>query len=55
MSTSTYDEQVARADTAIETAVSTLLNANDALTRPEALKLLAKRAVRKTTQRLLRA
>jgi hypothetical protein len=46
----TKDERVARADAAIETAIATLLSAENSLNRADALKLLARRMVRKSSQ-----
>ena len=49
MTTKTADERIAIADTALETAISTLLAADDRFDRVGALKLLTRRMVRKNT------
>ena len=47
MPTSTKDEAIARADTAIETAIATMLAADNALDRVGALRLLTQRMLKK--------
>jgi hypothetical protein len=48
------DELTAAADTAIETAISTLLTASNPIDRVGALRLLTKRALRKNTTNRVR-
>lgn len=46
MPTQTKDESTATADTAIEVAIASVLSANNAFNRVDALRLLTKRIVR---------
>jgi hypothetical protein len=54
MPTLTRDEQIVKMDRQLEQLVNTTLKQNDNLTRAEACKLLAARALRKATQRAMR-
>jgi hypothetical protein len=54
MPTLTKDEQIVKLDRQLEQLINTTLKQNDSLTRAEAVKLLAQRAVRKATQRPMR-
>lgn len=47
----TRDEQIVKMDRQLEQLIVTTLKQNDNLTRADAVKLLAQRAIRKSTQR----
>jgi hypothetical protein len=50
----TRDEQIVKMDRQLEQLINTTVKQNDNLTRADAIKLLAQRAIRKATQRPMR-
>jgi len=54
MALRTKDERVILADTALETAIATMLTNDDGLNRVDALRLLTRRMVRKNTTNKVR-
>ena len=54
MPTLTKDETIAAVDAAVETAVASLLTANDKLNRVEALRLLTQRTLKKNVTNRVR-
>jgi hypothetical protein len=54
MAKRTLDERVVVADTALETAIASMLSGDDGLTRVDALRLLSRRMLKKNTTNRVR-